>query len=139
MSSSGSGTSAAASTGRPHQRRHRLVLRLLRLQAARGSTRCSQGCPSDRRRVRGAAQDATIQGRHCRSVPLETGASRLEGGLLQGRAELGWTEAQVKTAAAKIPTVLMLSVERLRKNWEFLTKEVGMDAERVANFPVMLS
>uniref|UniRef100_A0A0E0MWG4 Uncharacterized protein n=1 Tax=Oryza rufipogon TaxID=4529 RepID=A0A0E0MWG4_ORYRU len=57
----------------------------------------------------------------------------------QGRAELGWTEAQVKTAAAKIPTVLMLSVERLRKNWEFLTKEVGMDAERVANFPVMLS
>lgn len=45
----------------------------------------------------------------------------------------------MKTAAAKIPTVLMLSVERLRKNWEFLTKEVGMDAERVANFPVMLS
>uniref|UniRef100_A0A0D9VL26 mTERF family protein n=1 Tax=Leersia perrieri TaxID=77586 RepID=A0A0D9VL26_9ORYZ len=54
------------------------------------------------------------------------------------RDELGWTEAQVQTAATKMPTVLMVSIERLRRNWEFLTKEVGMDAERVANFPALL-
>ncbi|KAF0933026.1 hypothetical protein E2562_013781 [Oryza meyeriana var. granulata] len=54
------------------------------------------------------------------------------------RDELGWTEAQVQRAAARMPTVLMVSVERLRRNWEFLTKEVGMDAERVANFPALL-
>ncbi|KAG8059426.1 hypothetical protein GUJ93_ZPchr0002g25764 [Zizania palustris] len=54
------------------------------------------------------------------------------------RDELGWSEDQVRTAAAKMPTVLMVSVERLRRNWEFLTKEVRMDAERVANFPALL-
>ncbi|XP_039791482.1 uncharacterized protein LOC120657261 [Panicum virgatum] len=54
------------------------------------------------------------------------------------RDELGWTEAQVKTAAAKMPTLLTVSAERLRRNWEFLTTEVGMDAERVANFPALL-
>ncbi|PVH66971.1 hypothetical protein PAHAL_1G397100 [Panicum hallii] len=54
------------------------------------------------------------------------------------RDELGWTEAQVKTAAAKMPTLLTVSAERLRRNWEFLTTEVGVDAERVANFPALL-
>ncbi|XP_062220296.1 uncharacterized protein LOC133919804 [Phragmites australis] len=54
------------------------------------------------------------------------------------RDELGWTEAQVKMAAAKMPTLLTVSAERLRRNWEFLTKEVEMDAERVANFPALL-
>ena len=49
------------------------------------------------------------------------------------RDELGWTEAQVKTAAAKMPTLLTVSAERIRRNWEFLTTEVGMDAERVAS------
>ncbi|WVZ73664.1 hypothetical protein U9M48_021947 [Paspalum notatum var. saurae] len=54
------------------------------------------------------------------------------------RDELGWTEAQVKTAAAKMPTLLTVSAERIRRNWEFLTTEVGMDAERVASFPALL-
>ncbi|KAL6635130.1 hypothetical protein ACP70R_027801 [Stipagrostis hirtigluma subsp. patula] len=54
------------------------------------------------------------------------------------RDELGWTEAQVKTAAAKMPTLLTVSAARIRRNWEFLTKEVGMDAERVASFPALL-
>ncbi|KAJ1281064.1 hypothetical protein BS78_04G279700 [Paspalum vaginatum] len=54
------------------------------------------------------------------------------------RDELGWTEAQVKTAAAKMPTLLTVSAERIRRNWEFLATEVGMDAERVASFPALL-
>ncbi|KAL6911488.1 hypothetical protein ACP4OV_000293 [Aristida adscensionis] len=54
------------------------------------------------------------------------------------REELGWTEAQVRTAAARMPTLLTVSAERIRRNWEFLSKEAGMDAERVASFPALL-
>ena len=37
-----------------------------------------------------------------------------------------------------MPTLMTVSAERIRRNWEFLTTEVGMDAERVASFPALL-
>ncbi|KAK3162497.1 hypothetical protein QOZ80_1BG0090230 [Eleusine coracana subsp. coracana] len=63
----------------------------------------------------------------------ETIAAKLE--LLRS---LGLSSGQVAMAVAKMPSILNLSKDRLRRGMDFLTKEAGMDMEVIARAPAML-
>ncbi|CAM0913654.1 unnamed protein product [Alopecurus aequalis] len=51
---------------------------------------------------------------------------------------LGWSQDDVLTAARKMPGILTMSEERLRKNVDFLTRDVGLEIPYIAQRPVLV-
>uniref|UniRef100_A0ACD6AJT4 Uncharacterized protein n=1 Tax=Avena sativa TaxID=4498 RepID=A0ACD6AJT4_AVESA len=51
---------------------------------------------------------------------------------------LGWSQEDVLIAVRKMPVILTMSEERLRKNLDFLTKDVGLEIPYITRRPVLV-
>ncbi|KAJ1258680.1 hypothetical protein BS78_10G094100 [Paspalum vaginatum] len=51
---------------------------------------------------------------------------------------LGFSQEDVLTAVGKMPILLNMSIERLRRNLDFLTRDVGLEIPYIAQRPVLL-
>jgi mTERF domain-containing protein len=51
---------------------------------------------------------------------------------------LGWSQEDVSIAARKMPGILTMSEERLRRNVDFLTRDVGLEIPYITRRPVLL-